>query len=132
LTDKLDIVNAWIAATNENRIDEGVLLFSEDASHDEVPADVVYTGREGIADAYKKTLIGFPDMWTEVTNSVDADDGVCVEVVWTGTHKGEFRGLRATGKTYRLRGVMIFKFKSDRIHHVTEYYDSAQFSKQIF
>ena len=41
----------------------------------------------------------FPDLEAEVDDLVAADDKVAVRVSFRGTHRGEFQGITATGRT---------------------------------
>jgi predicted ester cyclase len=67
-----------------------------------------------IHDYLQSFFTGFPDCYITITEQFTS--GICIICKWTlhGTHLGEFRGRKATGKKVRLRGkseVFIYRGK---------------------
>jgi hypothetical protein len=62
-----------------------------------------------------------------------ADDSVIVEFDLLGTHLGNFRGLPATGRSFKCRTLAIFVFAegTDRIICERVYFDSAQILRDL-
>jgi len=53
---------------------------------------------------------------------------------WTmsGTHKGDFPGLPATGKRFSsIRGATIVELKDGKIIRCSDYWDAAIFMRQV-
>jgi len=42
----------------------------------------------------------FPDQHWEILELIAEDDGVAMHSVWSGTHRGSFLGLEATGRSF--------------------------------
>jgi predicted ester cyclase len=52
------------------------------------------------------------------------DDLYCCRFTMSGTHRGKFMGVPATGRAYSLPGITILRFRGDR---VVERWTSADF-----
>ena len=50
---------------------------------------------------------GFPDIHWVTEETVEEGEKVVSRFTWTGTHKGTFFGIPATGKSMRVKGVVI-------------------------
>ncbi|MBO9732503.1 MAG: ester cyclase [Chitinophaga sp.] len=81
------------------------------------------TGVEGFRNPFRSLYNGFPDLqWTLVT-LVSEGDKVVVRWKWTGTHKGVFRNVPATGKVITGNGVSIYELKNGKIVTVDAHVD---------
>ena len=67
----------------------------------------------------------------EVVRQHHADEAVVVEFVMTGTHRGPWAGLVATGRRMELRLVGIFEFEADRLMCERVYFDMATLMRQL-
>jgi steroid delta-isomerase-like uncharacterized protein len=56
-------------------------------------------GRETWRQGYELMKRAFPDLEIRVDDLVAADDKVALRLTLSGTHKGEFQGIPATGRT---------------------------------
>jgi len=58
--------------------------------------------------------------------------GACPEWVMSGTHKGDFPGMPATGKRFSsVRGAMIVELQDGRIRRCSDYWDAVTFMRQV-
>jgi steroid delta-isomerase-like uncharacterized protein len=64
-------------------------------------------GREGLRDVLKGFLLAFPDIHWSVEEQICEGDKVVTRFIFTGTHNGEFLGVKATGKRVKVWGVVI-------------------------
>ena len=64
-------------------------------------------GREAIASDIQKFFDGFPDFKLGESNIYAKGEIVVVEWVMNGTHKGEFMGIKPTGKPVGIRGATV-------------------------
>ncbi len=58
---------------------------------------------------------GFPDIHFTVRDMVAENDQVVVCVVFRGTHRGEFMGIPATGKSVEIGGVELARLADGKI-----------------
>lgn len=83
---------------NEHDLDALDELVAEDF-HEQNPPPGQGPGRQGLRDFLVSMFVAFPDLRWDVKQSVAADGCVAVWSVWSGTHRGEFMGIPATGRT---------------------------------
>ena len=89
-------------------------LFAVDAvDHDPAPGQG--PGREGYRSFFQTLTTAFPDAHLEPLVNVADDDKIAFAYTLTGTHKGEFQGVAATGKRIEVRGVQIGRFENGQI-----------------
>jgi steroid delta-isomerase-like uncharacterized protein len=58
---------------------------------------------------------GFPDLRFGIADLLADGDKVIARTVFTGTHRGDFFGLRATGKPVTVSSIHIFRIDGGRI-----------------
>jgi steroid delta-isomerase-like uncharacterized protein len=86
-----------------------------------------------VSDYYVRTRTAFPDQRNENAVLHVADDAVIAEFVLLGTHRGEFRGVPGTGRSFRCRMCAIFEFEAgtDRIVCERVYFDQTTIAQQL-
>lgn len=85
-------------AFNKGNVDVIDELVADDfVDHQELPG--LEPTKEGLKNFTKLFHQAFPDMKVEMIAAVAEGDEVWVHSQFTGTHKGEFMGIPATGKT---------------------------------
>jgi steroid delta-isomerase-like uncharacterized protein len=78
--------------------DELSTVFEPDfIEHDELPGTTA-TGRELVAEWVTMSKLAFPDARYEIQSAVSSGDEAVYLVRFTGTHRGEFLGIPATGR----------------------------------
>lgn len=82
---------------------------------DHDPAPDQGAGPEGFIDFFSQLRAAFPDLAIAVDRLVAADDDVAIAYTITGTHRGEFLGVPATGQRIEGRGVQIARFENGRL-----------------
>jgi predicted ester cyclase len=70
-------------------------------------------GIDSIKATISSWLNAFPDVKGENLKAVADDDWVMVWGDWSGTWKNDFMGQQATGKSYKIKDVDIFRFNDD-------------------
>jgi predicted ester cyclase len=65
--------------------------------------------------AYVQSLyVAFPDLRQEIYDSFLMGDKAVLRVGYFGTHKGEFLGVPATGRSITMPGIGIFRFEGGK------------------
>jgi steroid delta-isomerase-like uncharacterized protein len=72
-------------------------------------------GLDGLKDILRAMRAGFPDIVFSIQEQVAERDKVASRFEWTGTHRGEFLGIPATGCTVRVWGIVIDRLDDGRI-----------------
>ena len=89
------------------------------------------TEREGVRWVLRALRTAFPDLRYEIEDMVIGDDAVAVRTAMSGTHRGDFFGLPATHRSFRVAQMNIEHFRDGRIvahHRVT---DMAELMRQL-
>ena len=95
---------------NQGRLDAADELVEENfVELDPLPGQ--RQGREGLKEVIAMMRAAFPDIHWTVEETVAAGDKVVTRFTWTGTHRGNFLGIAATGRRVSVPGVVI-----DRLH----------------
>ena len=90
-----------------------------------------HEGREQIEQAYGRWLAAFPDIELHIENLVADSNQAAVFVRVTGTHRGDFMGLRATGKKIEFRCVLLQQFEHGLITYERRVYDFSALMIQL-
>jgi steroid delta-isomerase-like uncharacterized protein len=101
-----------------------------------VAPDTVYrefaTGREvrGVEEVTTTSWgwrDAFPDAHGEITNAFGSGDQVVLQIVWTGTQKGDLVGpmgtIPATGKQVRIPATQVLRIVNGKIASTDHYFD---------
>src|SRR5579872_7360912 len=62
-------------------------------------------GRDGLKDVIRQIRSAFPDIHWSVDEMLAEGDKVFSRFTWSGTHKGEFLGIPATGRRISVKGM---------------------------
>ncbi len=104
-----------------------------------IPTGEVDNGRKAVSGYYSAIDTGFPDQHTSdwrmrYAPGEDGDrDAVIVEFLFSGTQKGAFMGIPATGKRVSCRMTAFFFFPrgSDRLDDERVYFDAGTLLMQL-
>lgn len=72
-------------------------------------------GLAGLQDVLRGMRSAFPDLEFLIQEQIAEHDKVASRFVWTGTHRGEFLGVPATGRQVRVWGMVIDRLEEGRI-----------------
>ncbi|MFC3452857.1 ester cyclase [Amycolatopsis speibonae] len=109
-----DATNTGSFQIIESAIDE--IVDPDVVFHAPVPIET--TGAEALKQVWTVLLRAFPDLRVTAEDVLaDGDKVVCRNTV-TGTHRGEFRGLPATGKAVHYSEIFILRFAGGRITEI--------------
>jgi len=93
-----------------------------------VPAVGLESDQSNVAafrDFTVHVLQAFPDLKVNIQSIIAEGDEVVVRWTASGTHRGEFLGTRATGRTVPITNVDIFTLKDGKIVSVQSHPDAA-------
>ena len=98
----------------QGNIDAAAQFVWEDVV-EQVPLPGQGPGLEGLKDILRAMRAGFPDLVFSIHEQVSEGDKVVSRFEWTGTHKGEFLGIPATGRPVSVWGIVIDRLEEGRI-----------------
>jgi steroid delta-isomerase-like uncharacterized protein len=130
-----DIVARHIRGENEHDWAAVYDTFVQDdrAHYDVVPLGAVFKGIEGVRGFYQSIAAALPDLKIEVLSEYDVPGCSIREVVISGTHKGEFAGVKPLGNAIRIDMAAFYTFDAASAKLISEkiYYDQASVLEQM-
>jgi steroid delta-isomerase-like uncharacterized protein len=73
--------------------------------------------KEGTKQLFRMMIAGFPDLRFDAEDTLTSGDKVVCRARFTGTNKGEFMGMPATGKSVNVQLIEIVRFGDDGLAH---------------
>lgn len=73
----------------------------------------------------------FPDLHFVVEELIAEGDIVAVRLTMSGTHRGPWKGVEATGRAMRVSEMMFFRFAGGRLVELWEDYDEFGMWQQL-
>jgi len=130
-----EIVTRHIRCENEHDWAALYDTFVQDdrAHYDVVPLGAVFKGIEGVRGFYQSISAALPDLKIDVLSEYDVPGCSIREVVISGTHRGEFAGVKPLGNPIRIEMAAFFAFDAASEKLVSEkiYYDQASVLEQM-
>jgi steroid delta-isomerase-like uncharacterized protein len=102
-------VEEAVAAFNRGDLDTYLASYSDDAVIHGLPGDFPPTlaGHRQYLTTMRR---GLPDMRAEIDDMVAEDDRVAIRMTYHGTHRGELRGVPATGRRLEWQAMTFRRF----------------------
>lgn len=117
-------------AINSGNLERLRDLVAQDVK-DHDPAPNQGPGPQGYIDFFSMMRSAFPDMKVEVEKLVADEDNVAFAYTLTGTHKGDFMGVKATDTPIKVRGMQISRFENGKMAERWGSSDELGILKQI-
>lgn len=101
---------ASVTALFNGKIDEGFKDCSTDYVDYGDGSEAPVKGADSAKAGFKMYITAFPDMKGENLMVIGDGNHVAVFGDWSGTFKGEFMGMKPTGKSFKVKDVDLFTF----------------------
>ena len=88
-------------------------------------------GSQGILNYVVEVRVGFPDFNLEIDETVVEGNRMVSHWTCTGTHKGEFDGIPATGKRITISGLDFARIENGKISEERVYFDRLAMLEQL-
>ena len=126
-----NIVRRFITEVlNEGKIESAGDFFWEDMV-EQVPLPGQGPGLSGLKDVLRGMRAAFPDMHWRIEEQIADGDKVVTRFEWTGTHRAEFLGVPATGRSVNVWGVVIDRLDSGKIRDTRIIMDALGLMMQL-
>ena len=115
MTDNKTIIKMFVEEViNQGKLDRGDdLVVADFVELDPLPGQ--QQGREGLKEVIGQMRAAFPDMHWVLEEMIAEGDKVASRFTWTGTHRGPFLGIPATGRSVTVKGVVIDRLVEGRM-----------------
>jgi steroid delta-isomerase-like uncharacterized protein len=116
-------------AHNPDAVDQ---FFAEDVVVHSVAPDVEGgKGTEYLKQLARTLITAFPDVKLTVEELVQEGDRIAARVTVEGTHKGEFAGIKPTGRSVKVANFAIYRVKDGKIAEMWSLVDTTQLRVQL-
>ena len=99
---------------NLGQVDSAAQFVWEDVV-EQVPFPGQGPGLDGLKDVLRGMRAAFPDLHFSVEEQIAEGDKVLTRFEWTGTHRGDFLGVPASGLSVRVWGMVMDRLEEGRI-----------------
>jgi steroid delta-isomerase-like uncharacterized protein len=72
-------------------------------------------GRAGLADVLAGMFAAFPDLHWTLHDTIAEEDRIMTLSTWTGTHRGEFLGIPATGRSVTVEAWTLDRYRDAQL-----------------
>jgi steroid delta-isomerase-like uncharacterized protein len=115
---------------NQGNLDAAKEIVQEDfVELDPLPGQ--QQGREGLKEVIAMMRAAFPDIHWVSDETIAAGEKVVTRFTWTGTHRGTFLGIPATGKPVMVKGVVIDRLSGGKMADSRILMDSLGMMQQL-
>jgi steroid delta-isomerase-like uncharacterized protein len=115
---------------NQGRLEVADQIVEEDfAELDPLPGQ--RQGREGLKEVIAMLRSAFPDMHWVIDETIASGDKVVTRFTWTGTHRGNFMGIPATGRPVKVKGVVIDRLAAGKMSDSRILMDNVAMLQQL-
>ena len=129
--DNKNVIKTFIEEVlNEGRFERLDELVLEDfVELDPLPGQS--QGREGLREVLRQMRAAFPDIHWVVDEMIGEADKVCTRFTWTGTQRGSFLGVPATGRHVAVKGIVIDRLNGGKMADSRILMDTLSMMQQL-
>jgi steroid delta-isomerase-like uncharacterized protein len=88
-------------------------------------------GKDGLRQYARLLHAAFPDLHFDLIDTFGSREMVTATWIASGTHRGDFRGLRSTGRRIELHGCTVTRFRDGRMARQHSYWDVGTLQRQL-
>ena len=127
----IELVRAAFAAFNSGDLDNCSEFLTDDFIINIAGMPFQMRGRDAWRDNAQVMLSAFPDVEARIEDIFSADDRVAVRLTMRGTHRGEFVGIPATGRTVDYTSIEIYRTEGGKLAEEWISSDTATLMRQL-
>ncbi len=116
---------------NDHSIDAIESIFSSEFIDHMDTYGGLFQGIDGLKKGYAAAFQAFPDLKAIVCQMIAEEDKVVLHKTVMGTHRGEFRGIPATGKKVEYQSIYIFRIENNKISEYWGLQDELKLMQQL-
>lgn len=111
------LLQGFVDALTAHDIQKFKALYVADGyvQHQALPTNAAaLAGREAVVTYFSKRIEAFPDLVVTSDISLTAGDLICANLIYSGTHRGEYLGVAATGKRVTFNSTDIIRVRGGK------------------
>jgi steroid delta-isomerase-like uncharacterized protein len=126
-----NLLKQWIEAENSHDVEKVLPPLTDDIVIEDMTFGVAMREKDDIKKIYPTLFAAAPDFKLEPKAWVTDDKSFAVEIVYSGTQKGDFPGLPATGKHFSIKTCSFGEFENGKIKGRRDYWDLVTLREQL-
>jgi steroid delta-isomerase-like uncharacterized protein len=132
ISDVERVLEQWATAWSSHGTGKVLSLFTDDCIYEDVTFGVVTRGKAELRAFAEGAFAAVPDFRFELRSRFVGGSWGGLEWVMSGTHKGDFPGIPATGRRFSsVRGSTVVELQGTKIRRCSDYWDAATFMRQV-
>jgi steroid delta-isomerase-like uncharacterized protein len=124
------IVLEHVDAENRHDVAASVATFHM-PRYQVLPMGIIHDGKQAVEELLSGLFAGFPDFKVHIDKTHHSEEAVILEVRMTGTHRGDWAGIKATGRSMDVPVACIFEFNGNKLICEKVYFDMATLANQL-
>ncbi|MFE2999899.1 ester cyclase [Nocardia sp. NPDC059246] len=117
---------SYLGYCNEHDFDSMASFYTSTIKVDDVPMDPA-----AVTAQFSPLVSGFPDWHWEIRHLVVDGNYIAVHFTVTGTHRGTFQGIEATGRRVTISEFTLYHLEDGKFAEVWDYTDIDALMRQI-
>jgi predicted ester cyclase len=117
---------SYLECCNEHDVDRMASFYTSTIKVNDVPM-----GPAGVAAQFAPLFSAFPDWHWEMRHLVVDGDYVALHFTVTGTHRGSFQGIKATGRRVTTVEFTLYRLEDDKFAEVWDLTDMDAVIREI-
>jgi steroid delta-isomerase-like uncharacterized protein len=109
-----NLLEQLIEAENSHDLERMLALMTDDVVIEDVPFGMVMRGKDGVKQGFSSFFAAASDFKVEPKSWITNDKSFALEVIFTGTQKGDLPGLPARGNASLSEDVAMENLKTAR------------------
>ncbi len=120
-----------LGSGDEEQVERAIDEFVAPDVRMRTPLPLDSTGAEAMKEVFGRLHGAFPDLQVEIDDLIAEGDKVVSRNTVTGTHRGEFMGVPATGRQVRYDEIFVVRFADGRVVETWGVVDMASLMRQL-
>src|SRR5215467_11165117 len=125
------VLQRHVTAETAFEMDATLATLTADCVFEDVPTGEVHRGHAGVRAYYSEWWSAFGNVPSGSRLYVPSGDSMIVETRFVGSHRGNYRGIEATGRPNDLPVAIFITFRDGLMSGERFYYDRASLHSQI-
>ncbi|OBH10012.1 MULTISPECIES: ester cyclase [unclassified Mycobacterium] len=124
--DYRSLYKSYLEHCNEHDFDSMASFYTPTIKVNGVPMDPA-----SVTDQFAPVIAAFPDWHWEMRHIVVDEENIVVHFEVTGTHRGTFQGIEATGRRVSISEFTLYRVEEGKFAEVWDLVDMAALITQI-
>jgi steroid delta-isomerase-like uncharacterized protein len=126
-----NLIDSLLELWNTGRAEAAAQLYAEAVQRLDPNLPDPARGRQEVTQYVSQVRSGFPDFKLQIRNAIADDSYLVTHWTCTGTHKGDFLGIPATGKPIEISGMSLARVEGGKVVEERTYFDRLTMLEQL-